>query len=69
MSDVIQLSTMHPDFSVQFDQDGLHKISMSGSIEDIWGNTWSGEGSYEVHVARPLALDTAVRGYLIHPTV
>ena len=31
-----------------------------GTIDDIWGNTWSGGGTYKVHVGRALALDTAV---------
>ena len=59
-SDLYQLSTMDPRFEVQFTQDGYHRITLEGSIEDIWGNTWSGGGTYEVYVARLLALDTAV---------
>ena len=35
-------------------------ITVEGTIDDIWGNTWSGGGTYEVHVGRVLALDTAV---------
>jgi uncharacterized protein (TIGR03437 family) len=57
--DVYQLSTMDPRFEVQFTQDGYHLITLEGSIEDIWGGAWSGGGSYEVFVARTLALDTA----------
>ncbi len=55
-----ELSTMDPRFEVAFAQDGLHTITLEGSVEDIWGNVWSGGGTYEVHVARLLALDTAV---------
>ena len=33
---------------------------MEGTIDDIWGNTWTGGGTYDVHVGRVLALDTAV---------
>ena len=57
---VYQLSTMDPRFEVAFAQDGLHVITVEGTIDDIWGNTWIGDGTYEVHVGRVLALDTAV---------
>ena len=60
ISDAYQLSTMDPRFAVTFAQDGLHVITVEGSIDDIWGNTWTGGGTYEVHVGRVLALDTAV---------
>ena len=60
ISNVYQLSTMDPRFEVTFTQDGRHVIAVEGTIDDIWGNTWSGGGTYEVHVGRVLALDTAV---------
>ena len=60
ITDVYQLSTMDPRFEVTFAQDGLHVITVEGTIDDIWGNTWTGGGTYEVHVGRVLALDTAV---------
>ena len=60
LADVYQLSTMTPRFEVTFSQDGLHVITVEGTIDDIWGNTWTGGGTYEVHVGRVLALDTAV---------
>ena len=60
LSDVYQLTTLDPRFEVSFAQDGLHVITMEGTIDDIWGNTWRGGGTYEVHVGRVLALDTAV---------
>ena len=60
ITDAYQLSTMDPRFEVTFAQDGLHTITVEGTIDDIWGNTWTGGGTYEVHVARVLALDTAV---------
>ena len=58
--DAYQLSTMDPRFEVTFTQDGLHIITVEGSIDDIWGHTWTGGGTYEVHAGRILALDTAV---------
>ena len=51
---------MDPRFEVTFAQDGRHVITVEGTIDDIWGNTWTGGGTYEVHVGRVLALDTAV---------
>ena len=60
ITDVYQLTTLDPRFEVAFAQDGLHVITVEGTIDDIWGNTWTGGGTYEVHVARILALDTAV---------
>ena len=60
LSDVYQLSTLDPRFEVTFAQDGLHVITVEGTIDDIWGHTWTGGGTYDVHVGRVLALDTAV---------
>ena len=60
LTDVYQLSTMDPRFEATFAQDGLHVITVEGTIDDIWGNTWMGGGTYDVHVGRVLALDTAV---------
>ena len=57
---VYQLTTLDSRFEVTFAQDGLHVITVEGTIDDIWGNTWIGGGTYEVHVGRVLALDTAV---------
>ena len=60
ISDAYQLTTLDPRFDVTFAQDGLHVITTEGTIDDIWGNTWSGGGTYDVHVGQVLALDTAV---------
>ena len=60
ITNAYQLTTLDPRFEVSFAQDGLHVITMEGTIDDIWGNTWSGGGTYEVHVGRVLVLDTAV---------
>ena len=60
ITDAYQLSTLDPRFEVAFTQDGLHVITVEGTIQDIWGHTWTGGGTYDVHVGRVLALDTAV---------
>jgi uncharacterized protein (TIGR03437 family) len=59
-TDVFQLTTLDPRFEAQLDQYGRHVVTLDGAVADIWGNVWSGGGTYEIHVARPLALDTAV---------
>ncbi|MEK6374271.1 MAG: hypothetical protein AABO58_16410 [Acidobacteriota bacterium] len=60
VTDFLQLTTMDPKFDYQFSQYGLHRISMTGSIEDLDGNVYTGGGTYEVWVARTLDLDTGV---------
>ena len=60
IAETYQLTTLDPHFEVTFAQDGLHVITVEGTVDDIWGNTWTGGGTYEVHVGRVLALDTAV---------
>ena len=60
ITDVYQLTTLDPRFEVTFAQDGPYVITVEGTIDDIWGNTWTGGGTYEVYVGRVLALDTAV---------
>jgi hypothetical protein len=60
VTDFLQLTTLDPKFDYQFTQYGLHRISMTGTIEDLDGNVYSGGGTYEVWVARTLDLDTGV---------
>ncbi len=61
---------------VGFAEEGPHQISLSGTIEDIWGNLWTGGGTYIVDVARPLEIDSAMMpgtqleaGEAINPSV
>lgn len=54
------LTTLDPKFDVQFDDYGRHQISMTGTIEDVYGNIYSGGGTYDVYVARTLDLETGV---------
>jgi hypothetical protein len=58
--DPYQLTTMNPAFEVVFARDGVHIVRLDGWVEDIWGNRWEGSGTYQVVVARPLALDSSV---------
>jgi hypothetical protein len=59
LSDPYQLTTRDPAFEVAFTSDGLHIVELEGEIEDLWGNHWSGKGTYRVMVARPIPLDSA----------
>ncbi len=59
-TDFYQLSTMRPEFEVSFASEGLHRITVEGTIKDVWGTTWSGKGTYEVYVGRALALGPSV---------
>lgn len=50
--DVYRLTTLNPAFTdYVFSQYGLHTIEMAGEIEDVWGNRYTGGGTYEVLVA------------------
>jgi hypothetical protein len=54
-----QLTTLDPRFEVEFEMDGVHRIEMEMTVEDIWGTIWRGDGTFDITVARPLTLDTA----------
>jgi hypothetical protein len=59
-TNIAQLRTMHPQFDFQFDEYGKHTINVSMNINDMWGTMWTGTGTFEVWVARPLVVDTTV---------
>jgi hypothetical protein len=54
------LTTGLEKYKVNFNQYGLHEISMLGSVDDIFGNSYKGGGTYEVYVARHLDIETGV---------
>jgi len=56
MQEVYQLSTLDDAFNYAFDQYGHYEIIMKGSINDMYGNSYSGGGTYDIWVARPLKL-------------
>lgn len=58
--DVYQLTTNDPRFRYSFAMDGLHRVEMHGTIEDVYGRTYTGGGTYEVEVGRQLDIDAAV---------
>ena len=52
MADLFQLTTLSDRFLFRFAQYGRHVVTISGSVQDIWGNTYTSSGTYEVFVAR-----------------
>ncbi|HEV7242766.1 MAG TPA: hypothetical protein VGQ36_26290 [Thermoanaerobaculia bacterium] len=59
-ADAFQLTTLDDRFHVTFAEDGVHEITVTGTIEDVWGNVWTGGGTYIVHVGRLLEIDSAL---------
>lgn len=57
VGDIYQLITHSGQFDYQFSQYGQHLITMTGTIEDIWGNTYTGGGTYQVVVGREMTID------------
>lgn len=60
LTDAYQIVTDDAAFRVAFTMDGLHRVELDGEIEDLWGNRWVGGGTYQLYVATPVALDTAL---------
>lgn len=55
--DIYRLTTLNPVFrSYVFTQYGQYEISMTGGLEDIWGNRYEGGGTYRVLIAETLDL-------------
>ncbi len=57
MGDIYQLATRDEAFAYTFDQYGPHTIAVWGEVNDIYGNTYAVQGTYELIVARVLDLD------------
>jgi hypothetical protein len=54
IDDIYSLAVASDRFETTFNQDGHHTITMTGTLEDIWGNSYEGGGTYDVWVAQPL---------------
>ena len=57
--DLYHLTTMDEAFAYSFEQYGPHVITLAGGVEDVYGNTYAIEGTYELTIARVLDLDPA----------
>jgi hypothetical protein len=54
---VYRLTTLNPLFTAyRFDQYGEYRVTLSGALEDIWGNRYEGGGVYTVLAAETLNL-------------
>jgi len=60
MEDVYSLQASSDAFQVTFNQYGQHRITMNGTVSDIWGNSYTGGGTYDLWVAHPLDIDPGV---------
>jgi hypothetical protein len=60
MDDAYSLKAASDRFRVTFDQYGHHAITMIGSVDDVWGNSYTGGGTYDLWVARELDMDPGV---------
>jgi hypothetical protein len=60
ITDYYSLTTGDDRFMVSFDQYGRHYILMNGKIDDLWGHSYSGGGTYELWVAHELDMDPGV---------
>jgi hypothetical protein len=56
VQEVYQLTTLDEAFAYTFELYGRHVIEMSGTVDDVHGNTYTGGGTYEIWVAQPLKL-------------
>ena len=60
LTDAYQIVTDDPAFQVTFAQDGLYRVELHGEIDDLWGNRWSGGGTYQLYVGNPVVIDTSM---------
>jgi len=60
LAEVLQLGTDSGLFDYQFPAYGEYEIQMTGRVEDVYGNSYDGGGTYRVFVAEPLDIEPAV---------
>ena len=53
--DAYRLTTLNPLLTAySFEMYGEHRINLTGTLEDVWGNRYEGGGEYRLLVAEPL---------------
>jgi hypothetical protein len=57
IDEMYQLTTLEPGLDHIFPGYGHYVITMTGTVKDIWGNDYQGQGTYDLHVARELRVD------------
>jgi len=60
LDDIYNLQAGTDSFEFVFDQYGQYVITMTGMIQDVWGNNYLGGGTYKVWAAQPLDIDPGV---------
>ena len=59
--DAYRLTTLNPAYAAYpFDDYGNYTMTLSGQVEDIYGNLYTGGGTYHVLIAEPLDLSPGV---------
>jgi hypothetical protein len=56
--DWLELITLDPRFTYTFPAYGRYVVTMTGQVEDVWGNVYTGGGEYEIYAARVLDIET-----------
>ena len=54
------LTTLDPRFETSFSKYGKHTVTLTGSIEDIFGKLYDVSGTFEIYVAETLDIETGV---------
>jgi len=54
------LTTLDPRFETSFSQYGKHTVTLTGSIEDVFGDLYDVSGTFEIYVAETLDIETGV---------
>ncbi len=57
LDDVLQLTTLDDAFAYAFREYGQHVVTLSGSIQDVFGVSYQVAGTFDVYVARSLTFD------------
>ncbi|MCU0519079.1 MAG: hypothetical protein MUF84_00050 [Anaerolineae bacterium] len=76
LDDVYAVRAASERFAFVFEQYGRYVITMTGVLEDVWGNVYTGGGTYEVWAAQPLDIDPGMMpgtpfaiGDVLNPTL
>lgn len=59
-TDPVQLTTLDPQFELAFERDGVYRVHMEMTVDDIRGTTWRGDGTFDLRVGNLLTLDTTM---------
>ena len=60
LAEVFQLTSGTGAFDYEFPSYGRFTVELSGTVEDVYGNSYTGGGTYTVYVAEPLDIEPAI---------